>query len=71
MSKTVRISEEDRQYIIEILRETKDDFRRVFNDLAKSSSTKGKRKFVSHWCNLAELAFGMPEADDTKGGSDE
>ena len=71
MSKTLRICEEDRQYIIEILRETKDNFRRAFNDLSKSSSTKGKRKFVSYWCNLAELAFGKPDTDDGKGGSDE
>ncbi len=61
MKYVVRMSEEQRQFIVALLSETKDDFVRAFRDLAKSGSIKGKRKFASDWISLAELAFAKAE----------
>jgi hypothetical protein len=64
------MTEEQRQFIVALLSETKDDFVRAFRDLSKSDSIKGKRKFASDWISLAELAFTKSEENDKpeKGG---
>jgi hypothetical protein len=67
--KKVKANEEDRQFIVGLLRETREDFRRTFNELAKSGTKKDKRKFASYWCNLAELAYKQPEPEEKKGGT--
>lgn len=64
MKYVVRMSEEQRQFIVSLLSETKDYFVHAFRDLAKSGSIKGKRKFASDWISLAELVFAKAEEDD-------
>lgn len=64
MKKVCNMSFEDRQFVLKLLHATKDDFERAFQDLAKSDSIKGKRRFVANWCELAELAFGQPEEEE-------
>lgn len=59
--KKIDISIEDRKYILGLLHETKDEFKRAFNDLSKSETIKGERRFVGYWCSLAELAFTKSE----------
>lgn len=61
MKKVCDMSKEDREFVLRLLHITKDDFERAFQDLAKSDSLKGKRRFVSYWCELAELVFGQPK----------
>ena len=63
MKKVCDMSKEDREFVLRLLHITKDDFERAFQDLAKSDSLKGKRRFVSYWCELAELAFTKAEDD--------
>lgn len=70
MKYVVRMSEEQRQFIVALLSETKDDFVRAFRDLAKSGSIKGKRKFASDWISLAELAFAKAENEDNNEQTD-
>ena len=67
MKYVVRMSEEQRQFIVALLSETKDDFVRAFRDLSKSDSIKGKRKFASDWISLAELVFAKAGEDDKPG----
>ena len=61
MKYVVNMTKEQRQFIVALLSETKDDFVRAFRDLSKSDSIKGKRKFASDWISLAELAFAKAE----------
>lgn len=68
MKKVCDMSKEDREFVLRLLHITKDDFERAFQDLAKSDSLKGKRRFVSYWCELAELAFTKAEDDKEEGG---
>ena len=62
MKKVSHMSNEDRQFVLRLLHITKDDFQRAFEDLAKSDTLKGKRRFATCWCELAELAY--TESDD-------
>lgn len=64
MKKVCDMSKEDREFVLRLLHITKDDFERAFQDLAKSDSLNGKRKFVSFWCELAELAFTKAKEED-------
>jgi len=61
MKYVINMTEEQRQFIVALLSETKDDFVHAFRDLSKSDSIKGKRKFASDWISLAELAFPKSE----------
>lgn len=64
MKKVCHMSNEDRQFVLKLLHITKDDFERAFQDLAKSDSIKGKRRFAAYWCELAELAFTEAEENE-------
>ena len=66
MKYVVNMTEEQRQFIVALLSETKDDFVRVFRDLSKSDSIKGKCEFASGWISLAELAFTKVEKEDVE-----
>lgn len=70
MKKVCHMSNEDRQFVLKLLHITKDDFERAFQDLAKSDSIKGKRKFAAYWCELAELAFTEAENEDNNEQTD-
>ena len=67
MKTVLNMCEEDRQFLINLLRDTRDYFGRAFKDLAKVDTLKGKRKFTSQWCILAELAFAKPDTESEKG----
>ena len=60
------MSHEDRQFVLQLLHMTKDDFQRAFVELSKSDSIKGMRRFAAYWCELAELAY----TDQRKGFKD-
>lgn len=66
MKKVCNMSNEERQFVLGLLNMTKDDFKRAFVELSKSESMKGKRKFVSYWCELAELVFAAEEESEVQ-----
>ena len=69
MKKVCNMNREERQFVLNLLHMTKDDFQRAFIDLSKSESIKGERRFVAYWCELAELVFAEVGEPDEKGGA--
>lgn len=74
MKTVVYITEEQRQFLEELLTETREQFARSFRELANNcNSKKDHRKLVAYWSTVADIAFckniivGEKEAEEKKG----